>query len=235
MSIYHHSEDLHNLTAPRQVVPELMQLLKPASVLDVGCGLGTWLKAFEECGVKDYLGLDGDHVDRSLLKIPIEKFKVQNLLEPFQLNRKFDLVISLEVAEHLSEKVSDQFVKGLVDHGDTIVFSAAIPFQGGQNHVNEQWSSYWREKFAKHGYYFHDVIRQKIWNKLEIEWWYRQNIFLVTRQPNPSEVLDLIHPVLFEERARMLDDLIEGRSGIQISARALRKAIALWVTKKFKG
>ena len=150
----------------RWIISESKKVPEGSKVLDVGCGIGTWLKAFEECGVKDYLGLDGNHVNRSLLKIPAEKFRVQNLLESFRLNRKFDLVISLEVAEHLDEKISDQFVKGLVEHGETIVFSAAIPYQSGQNHVNEQWPAYWQQKFEKHGYYFHDVIRPKIWKRL---------------------------------------------------------------------
>src|SRR5260221_12957101 len=143
MSIYHHSEAVHNMETPRQVVPKIMDMLHPKSVLDVGCGIGTWLKAFEEEGVLDLLGLDGDHVDKRLLKIRPTQFKIQNLMNRWSVNRKFDLVISFEVAEHLPAQTSDLFVEMLVNHSDTILFSAAVPKQEGQNHLNEQWPSYW--------------------------------------------------------------------------------------------
>ncbi len=125
-TLYIHEENVHNLTAPREVIPIIMSITTPKSVLDVGCGIGTWLKVFEEHGIKDYLGVDGNYVDFKKLKISQEKFHTQDLREYWSLNRKFDLVISLEVAEHLPEANADQFVKILVEHSDSIIFSAAI-------------------------------------------------------------------------------------------------------------
>ena len=144
---YIHTEAIHNLSAPRVIVPIVLEMIKPNSILDVGCGIGTWLKVFEEYGVDDYLGIDGDYVDRSTLKISEKRFLPNDLRKRWSLNRKFDLVVSLEVAEHLPEEVADLFVSTLSAHGDTILFSAAIPGQGGQNHVNEQWPTYWQKKF----------------------------------------------------------------------------------------
>jgi cyclopropane fatty-acyl-phospholipid synthase-like methyltransferase len=209
-----------------------MELVKPKSVLDVGCGIGTWLKAFEENGVTDYKGLDGNHVDRSLLKIPKDKFQAQNLMEPWDLRRKFDLVISLEVAEHLNESASDLFVEMLVKHGETIIFSAALPKQEGQNHLNEQWPSYWQEKFEKHGYYFHDVIRPKIWFNPNVQWWYSQNMFLVTREKSDQPILNMIHPVVFTERMTLIENILSGEIGVAMSWQILRKAFSKWINKK---
>ena len=232
MTTYLHTENVHNLESPRHVVPEIVRQLQPKSVLDVGCGIGTWLKVFEEQGVVDILGLDGDHVDRSLLKINPNQFKVQNLLTTWDLSRKFDLVVSLEVAEHLPEHVSDSFVEALVKHGNSIVFSAAIPKQDGQNHLNEQWPSYWEEKFRKHGFYFHDVLRHLFWNNTKVQWWYSQNIFLLTKEPQLKPILSLVHPSLFLERTRVVEAAVGGDLGVQLSVSILMRALRKWIEKK---
>src|ERR1041385_1528730 len=136
---YLHTEDVHNMESPREVVPVIMKVVNPSSVVDVGCGTGTWLKAFEEAGVADILGVDSNDVSPSQLKIPASKFRAVDLTAPWQLDRKFDLAISLEVAEHLPEDKATQFVAAIAGTADYVIFSAAIPGQGGQNHLNEQW------------------------------------------------------------------------------------------------
>src|SRR5436190_19968909 len=88
-----------SLRSARAVVPLVMELVRPASVLDVGCGLGTWLAAFAEAGVADFLGMDGDYVDRAKLKIPAERFRAADLTNPPSPGRTFDLAVCLEVAE----------------------------------------------------------------------------------------------------------------------------------------
>jgi SAM-dependent methyltransferase len=215
MSIYYHDEGIHNVETPRLVVPLLLQYIQPESVLDVGCGIGTWLKAFEENGIVDFLGMDGNHVDQRRLKISPVNFKIQNLTHPWDLHRRFDLAACLEVAEHLPASASELLVEMLVKHSDSILFSAAIPGQGGQNHLNEQWPAYWQTKFKTHGFYFHDIIRPLIWDNNDIQWWYRQNIFLVNKQPNDKPMLSLVHPELFGKRTKMLEDIHAGEIGIQ--------------------
>lgn len=116
------------------IVPLVLALLKPQRVIDVGCGLGTWLSVFEEFGVKDVFGIDGDHVGRSMLQIPLERFAAFDLKKPIQIDRRFDLVVSLEVAEHLPEECAKPFIKTLTTLGLVVLFSAAIPFQGGTGH-----------------------------------------------------------------------------------------------------
>jgi SAM-dependent methyltransferase len=215
------------MIAPREVVPIILNLVKPKSVLDAGCGTGTWLKAFEEVGVIDYIGVDGSHVDHSQLNIPIEKFVSQDLSAQWSLKRKFDLVLSLEVAEHLPEESADLFVETLVNHAsENIIFSAAIPGQRGQNHLNEQWPAYWERKFLRHGFHFHDDIRPLIWSNEKVEWWYRQNMFLLNKRISTSYSPPLIHPdhwiqsIKSKESAHdeYIKSIIEGKQGLRISS-----------------
>jgi SAM-dependent methyltransferase len=192
------------------VVPMVHKLLEPASVLDVGCATGTWLDEWGKAGVADTLGIDGDYVDRTALQIPADRFTPVDLQRPFSLGRTFDLVQTLEVAEHLDEVCADTFVESLTRHGDTILFSAAIPGQGGDHHVNEQWPSYWAEKFAKAGYTLYDIIRPQIWGDSRIVWWYRQNLLIFARGRTFDATvapLDLVHPDFWQDRRRVLNSV----------------------------
>lgn len=232
---YIHTELIHNLNAPKEVVPILLDLVKPTSVLDVGCGTGTWLKVFEEAGIHDYIGIDADYLDKKLLKIPDAKFKALDLSKSWTLHRKFDLVISLEVAEHLPEDSADLFVASLACHADTIVFSAAVPGQGGQNHINEQWPTYWQEKFLKHGFYFHDAIRPLIWNNEHVDWWYRQNIFLATKYKSDIEInsREFIHPdfvaAIQKRNNQYVREIVLGKQGVYLGIRIFFNSVVFKV------
>ncbi len=188
------------------IAPLVYDLVQPNSVLDVGCATGTWLAEWSRAGVPEVLGIDGDYVDRTALQIPADRFKPVNLQEPFSLGRKFELVQTLEVAEHLDEGSADAFVDSLTRHGDVILFSAAIPGQGGTHHVNEQWPSYWAEKFGKVGYSVYDIIRPRIWDDQRVLDFYRQNILLFARDRAfdiPVPPLNLVHPDIWENGAYM--------------------------------
>lgn len=151
------------------------------TVLDVGCGRGAWLAEWKKVN-KVIFGVDGAYVDVQNLLIPTENFAHQDISQSFSLNSRFDLVQCLEVAEHLKAEDSDTLVENLVKHGDVILFSAAIPGQGGEFHVNEQPLNYWVEKFEKQGYECFDFIRSKIANEKMIEPWYRFNTLLFVKK-----------------------------------------------------
>ena len=160
------------------VVPIVLQLVEPKAVVDVGCGDGTWLAVFRELGVSDTVGLDGDYVDRRRLQIPEDQFRATDLSSQFGLPRTFDLAVSLEVAEHLPPQSAEGFVDSIVRLAPVVLFSAAIPFQSGTQHLNEQWPDYWAALFRRHDYVPIDCIRDKIWDNDDVEWWYAQNCFL---------------------------------------------------------
>src|SRR3954464_13376223 len=119
------------------VVPMLVDFFRPGSVLDIGCGVGTWLRAFKDNGVDDVIGVDGAYVSAASLLIPPQQFRAHDLTREVVLDRRFDLAMSLEVAEHLPEECARQIVEVLTYSADVVVFSAAIPDQQGTNHVNE--------------------------------------------------------------------------------------------------
>jgi len=195
-------------TSATVMVPLILEAVGPVgSVLDVGCGMGAWLATWADAGIEDYFGVDGDYVKRADLLVPSQHFEAHDLRAPLDLGRRFDLVTSFEVAEHLPEELADRFVDSLVRHGDVVVFSAAIPGQGGVGHVNEQWQTHWERKFADRGLEAHDDLRWKVWEDPRVEFWYAQNTVLYARPglvtSAPSHPFDVVHPG-YEEHQRML-------------------------------
>jgi SAM-dependent methyltransferase len=184
------------------VVPLLVELFQPTSVVDVGCGNGAWLRAFEDAGVSDYLGVDG-YVDPSHLSIRPERFIEHDLTQPLELARRFDLALSLEVGEHLPAPAAPGYVSLLCTLASAVCFSAAIPFQGGTSHLNEQWPDYWCRLFADHSFEVVDCLRPQIWNDQRVEYWYRQNMLIFARPdvvgtlPRYPGPLRIVHPEHF--------------------------------------
>lgn len=205
-----HSSDIYNTASAEEIVPLLLEFFDPHSVIDVGCGIGTWLSVFKKNGVESVLGIDGDNVNKEQLfsHIKQDEFIEYDLRKPLLIDRKFDLVVSLEVAEHLPEEASDAFIKSLTQLGDIILFSAAIPNQGGDGHVNEQWPSYWQKKFVPDGFEVYDCVRPEIWSNEKVEWWYRQNVFVaVNREVKVSLkgegiIESLVHPENYVDKAK---------------------------------
>jgi SAM-dependent methyltransferase len=191
------------------VAPLLCEMLEPSSVVDVGCGTGEWLAEFLRSGVEDVHGLDGPWVDPAGLSIDPARFQAVDLENPPALGRRFDLVTSFEVAEHLPPHAAVSFVEYLTGLGDVVAFSAAIPHQGGTSHLNEQWQDYWSDLFATRGYVAFDVVRPRIWRNSNVEFWYRQNLIVymaperAARFPHePADaVLPLVHPDLLQRQA----------------------------------
>jgi len=195
-----------------EVVPYVISRIKPRRVVDVGCGVGTWLAEFSRQGVPEILGMDGSYVRRDMLQIPEARFRPANLSMPksVSVTERFDLALSLEVAEHLPAEAADGFVALLTSLAPTVVFSAAIPFQGGVNHINEQWADYWISRFATHGYLPVDCLRPHFWDNQRVQLCYRQNMLLLTgdkelrekltaESPGTAWPVRMVHPDTFME------------------------------------
>ena len=202
------------------IVPLVMGLLHPRSAVDVGCGTGSWLSVFLQHGVEEILGIDREYVTGEILEIPEEEFLGHDLRFPLWMDRQFQLVVSLEVAEHLPCECAETYVDSLTRLGPAILFSAAVPFQGGTDHVNEQWPDYWVDLFRKKGFVALDPIRKQIWGHPDIEWWYSQNILMfmkreymedrpelqAERKDTRESQLSIVHPRMFMEMAGNLSE-----------------------------
>jgi SAM-dependent methyltransferase len=207
-------------TSAKKILDLVRQLYTFSSVLDVGCGQGAWLSAAEELGATRLVGFDGHWVDRSKLLSPNIDFHAMDLALAFSCREKFDLCMSVEVAEHLPPSRAAGFVQDLCAASDVIVFSAAIRLQGGLLHTNEQWQSYWALLFQAAGFVCHDIFRAQLWNMRTVDCWYRQNTFLyvkhshlltevLRRRPLQSAPLDLVHPEIYENNLETYKKTLE--------------------------
>jgi SAM-dependent methyltransferase len=194
---FYEVQRLASIESARVIVPLVVDLVRPTSVIDFGCGVGTWLSAFSENGVRDVRGIDGPWVDGKALLIRPEQFVAADLAKPIDPGKRFDLAISLEVAEHLRAEHAATFVESLARASPLVLFSAAIPFQGGVRHYNEQWPEYWVALFRRCGYACVDCIREKVWNDSRVQYWYAQNTLLFVDEASLEK-----YPKLSREAAR---------------------------------
>ncbi len=199
-----------SLQSAKEIIPLILGYFTPKSIIDIGCGTGAWLSVWQQNGVNDILGIDGNYINKDQLLINSDNFLAAELEEYISIKRYFNLVMSLEVAEHIKPEFASNFIHTLCNSGDIVLFSAAIPNQGGVLHYNEQYPQYWIEKFKEFGFVPYDCIRNKIWENNKIDINYRQNIlFFINIEkldlyPSITKentiVLPLVHPLHFEHK-----------------------------------
>jgi SAM-dependent methyltransferase len=199
-------------------------------IVDIGCGRGEWLRAGLERGATSAVGIDGPWNAAAYDADGPVQFRSCDLAEASSGDlaalvgtERFDLAISVEAIEHIPPAAGARVIEALVSCSDLVVFSAAIPGQGGRGHQNEQWQSHWAGEFAKHGYDAYDLVRPALWDRTDVEPWYRQNVLVYAAtapraglQPAGRGFLDLVHPEVFTLRRSELSgsELAQAASGL---------------------
>lgn len=175
-----YNSQIHGSFESAAVFVEILKpLLLPASVADLGCGRGAWLKAFAEAGASKLVGFDGNWNSQDRMIDSRIDFVATDLNLPLSCNgSRFDLAMSLEVAEHLKRDASHIFVQNITSLSDAVLFGAAFINQGGTDHINERDHSYWAQLFIERGFLPYDVFRPVVWGAKDVEFWYQQNAFL---------------------------------------------------------
>lgn len=211
-SFYDNREEI-SIKSTHTILPLVIDLVAPDSVVDVGCGDGGWLSVlYDRFGIDDILGIDGPWVHDAQLRIPLAKFHRSKLDASLEIARKADLAICLEVAEHLPESRAESFVRDLTEFAPVVLFSAAIPEQGGVNHINEQWQDYWADIFSSYSFVAIDCVRPAVWHNENVTIAYRQNMILYAHQSQiesnpklaresavrPNHPLRLVHPEMYQ-------------------------------------
>ena len=195
----------------------LFKYYTPGSIVDFGCGVCSWLSVAEKLGVKKLVGLDGDWVESKQMQGEAIEFRITDFEKGVSLAEQFDLAMSVEVAEHFGGEYATSFVRSICRAAPVVVFGAAIPGQGGTQHVNEQPQSYWVDLFKKNNFKCFDFFRPNLWNNDEVETWYRQNTFLFVREDfimklpeiitaQPVLLADIVHPKTFKTKNKTLQD-----------------------------
>jgi len=195
---YDHSRNRHRTEDSRLALGIVFPEGLPASILDVGCGMGTWLRNIAAAGVTDYIGVDGADIPREALLFDPARFIRQDLGTRWNLGRRFDAALCLEVAEHLAAENAGALIDALTRHSDLVVFSAACPGQPGQHHVHCRWPEYWQGLFNERGYACDDAVRWRLWAMEGVDPWYKQNMFIARRAPGEAgrepRLRAVVHP-----------------------------------------
>jgi SAM-dependent methyltransferase len=189
----------------RHLLPIVLDALEPKSVVDIGCGTGAWLAEFLRLGVSDATGVDGAYVAAETLLIPATAYRAQDIAQRFDLGRRYDLAVCLEVGEHIPKASSATLVANIVAHAPMVLFSAAVPGQGGQDHINEQPLEFWRDLFAQEGFVAFDAFRPLLRGARDVDPWYRNNVLLYVREDTVAGLPDVVRATAIPVGAAIAD------------------------------
>jgi len=225
--------DTTALQSAAVVVPLLKSLLAIEDLVDFGCGRGAWLRVWQQSGISSVVGVDSELVDTARLLFEPSSFVAHDLSSPIDLSRRFSLVQSLEVAEHIEPALAETFIENLQRHGDAVLFSAALPGQCGIQHVNERPFGYWRKLFQQHGFVALDPLRPRLIAQAEVAWWYRYGLLLYVREPVFSCLPEPLQESLVAPGIRIPDYSPPSLKLRRLAMRWMPKAIKEWSVRAY--
>lgn len=180
---YKFSVTRYNYESAKKILSVIVPLLpKVSSVLDLGCGLGAWSSVLEE-QLNPKLELI-DHPATPIEELLVEDksvFKPLNLDISLPCEGQRDMILCIEVLEHFKEEVALRLHDFICNSTDLVLFSAAVPGQGGIGHINCRRHSYWHDKFSNRGFKYFDGFKSEIVHDQAIPFWLRQNLFIYYR------------------------------------------------------
>lgn len=149
---YEESEQWHEFFG--MIADRIVSDFHPKTVLDAGCAMGYLVAALRDRGVEAY-GLDISEYAISMVREDIKPYcKVGTLTEkiPMEFPEHFDLVVTIEVLEHLYAEDGQKAIANLCTLSDTVLFSSTPDDFEERTHVNVQQREYWARLFFQQGF-----------------------------------------------------------------------------------
>ena len=165
----------------------LKNALHPKTFVDVGSGDGVWsLSALEHFESINHVEAWDLLAEKTYLDIAKKRFPSKNIISKridfessdYGVEMVYDLAVCLETFEHLSPSACEKLSLFFSSHTRILIFSGAVPGQGGTNHINEQPFKTWQRNLLDFGFFPLDFIRPNIQDKKNVPSYYKNNIVL---------------------------------------------------------
>ncbi len=165
------------------MVDSIITHMNPENVLDLGCGACNFANVLDEHGYP-VLAVDGSKYAQETANEGVA-FTLWDLREPIDLGMQYDLVLCVEVIEHIDAEFEDITLDTITNHAaDWIMFTGAKPGQRGKGHVNCRELDYWETKLERRGIILQPKLTKKIqqeWREKKVRWWYVEGLIIGRR------------------------------------------------------
>ncbi|MDE1817913.1 MAG: glycosyltransferase [Thaumarchaeota archaeon] len=134
----------------KEIANRIVKEFSPKTVLDAGCAMGYLVESLRDLGIEAY-GFDISDYAINQARTNIRKYvKKQSILDP--IDKQYDLIVCIEVLEHLPEQMMERAIENLCQNTSAILFSSTPDDKTEPTHQNVQDPGYWASHFAKFGF-----------------------------------------------------------------------------------